>query len=223
MQNSSCDASPALWPRSCPQVERGSHWKSRDQVSAAAWQQAAEGLQKTTRRRISQHPRSDTGHGQAQSKALLEDAISSTTVSFTHAETPVYKYTRSKLYTVRDEEHKSLVLQSHAGQALLVAVHLQGPKISEEVKLTLDLYRSPHRSPKRTNPVAMNIVENHLYLCCVLAGDSPVLQLEHPWSSFESAAHPGWFIGTSKANDKPVRMVNRTGEQDITDFSVLEV
>uniref|UniRef100_A0A674I7Y6 Interleukin-1 n=1 Tax=Terrapene triunguis TaxID=2587831 RepID=A0A674I7Y6_9SAUR len=161
--------------------------------------------------------------------------------SFTHAETFIYKYTRSRLYTVQDEEHKSFVLWRHTGQAQLMAVHLQGPNSSEAVKLNLDLYRSPHISPKRISPVAMNIVEsnaaeNNLYLCCVKDKGSPVLQLEKvkgpmkdirtgdqerfiffktssgSTCSFESAAHPGWFLSTSKLNDKPIRMVNRTGD-----------
>ncbi|CAM4704110.1 interleukin-1 receptor antagonist protein-like [Lepidochelys kempii] len=230
--------------------ELGSHWKAIDQVDSVAFRWAAEVPQEETRRRMNRLARSFTDIDFM--RMLVEDPVSFSNNSFTHAETFIYKYTRSKLYAVQDEEHKSFVLRRHGSQAQLMAVHLQGPNISKAVKLNLDLYRSPHISPKRISPVAMNIVEsntveNNLYLCCVKAEGSPVLQLEKvkgpmkeirtgdqerflffktssgSTSSFESAAHPGWFLSTSKLNDKPVRMVNQTGERDITDLYLVEI
>ncbi|XP_034617486.1 interleukin-1 receptor antagonist protein-like [Trachemys scripta elegans] len=236
--------------RSLPELD--SHWKAIDEVDSVALRWAAEVPQGETRRGMNRLARSftDIDFMRMLNSALVEDPVSFSNNSFTHAETFIYKYTRSKLYTVQDEEHKSFVLWRHTGQAQLMAVHLQGPNSSEAVKLNLDLYRSPHISPKRISPVAMNIVEsnaseNNLYLCCVK--DKAVLQLEKvkgpmkdirtedqkrfiffktisgSTCSFESAAHPGWFLSTSKLNDKPVRMVNQTGERAITDFHFIEI
>ncbi|TFJ96732.1 translation initiation factor eIF-2B subunit beta [Platysternon megacephalum] len=243
-QSSFYDSSPWPFPKNRSLPELGSHWKDIDEVDSVAFRWASEVPQGETRR-MNRLARSFTS-------ALAEDPVSFINNSFTHAETFIYKYTRSKLYTVQDEEHKSFVLWRHTGQAQLMAVHLQGPKSREAVKLNLDLYRSPYTSPKRISPVAVNIVEsnaveNNLYLCCVKDKGSPVLQLEKvkgpmkdmrtkdqerfiffktssgSTSSFESAAHPGWFLSTSKLNDKPVRMVNQTGERDITDFYLVEM
>ncbi|XP_065255497.1 interleukin-1 beta-like [Emys orbicularis] len=238
--------------RSLPELD--SHWKAIDEVNSVPLRWAAEVPQGETRRGMNRLARSftDIDFMRMLNSALVEDPVSFSNNSFTHAETFIYKYTRSRLYTVQDEEHKTFVLWRHTGQAQLMAVHLQGPNSSEAVKLKLDLYRSPHISPKRISPVAMNIVEsnaaeNNLYLCCVKDKGSPVLQLEKvkgpmkdirtgdkerfiffktssgSTCSFESAAHPGWFLSTSKLNDKSVRMVNQTGERDITDFYLVEI
>ncbi|KAG6922320.1 interleukin-1 beta-like [Chelydra serpentina] len=235
------DSSPCPFPKNRSLSELGSHWKAIDEVDSVAFRWAAEVPQGETRRRMNRLARSftDIDLMRMLNSALVE-------------ETFIYKYTRSKLYTVQDEDHKSFVLWRHTGQAQLMAVHLQGPSINKAVKLNLDLYRSPYISPKRISPVAMNIVEsntveNNLYLCCVKDKGSPVLQLEKvkesmkeirtgdqerfiffktssgSTSSFESAAHPGWFLSTSKRKDKPVRMINQTGEQDITDFYLVEI
>ncbi|XP_053873582.1 interleukin-1 receptor antagonist protein-like [Malaclemys terrapin pileata] len=247
-------SSPCPFPRNRSLPELDSHWKAIDEVDSVALRWAAEVPQGETRRGMNRLAKSftDIDFMRMLNSALVEDPVSFSNNSFTHAETFIYKYTRSKLYTVQDEEHKSFVLWRHTGQAQLMAVHLQGPNSSEAVKLNLDLYRSPHISPKRISPVAMNIVEsnaseNNLYLCCVKDKGSPVLQLEKvkgpmkdirtedqkrfiffktisgSTCSFESAAHPGWFLSTSKLNDKPVRMVNQTGERAITDFYFIEI
>ncbi|XP_032646252.1 interleukin-1 receptor antagonist protein-like [Chelonoidis abingdonii] len=244
------DSSPSPFPKNLSLTELGSHWKAIDEVDSVAFKWAAEVPQRKTRRRMNRLARSftDIDLMRMLNKALVEDPVSFNNNTFTHAETFIYKYTRSKQYTIQDEEHKSFVLWRHTGQAQLLAVHLQGPNSGEAVKLNLDLYRSP----THINPVAINIVEskaaeNNLYLSCVKDKGSPVLQLEKvkgpmkdirtedqkrfiffknssgSTSSFESAANPGWFLSTSKLNDKPVRMVNQTGERDITDFYLVEI
>ncbi|XP_044862648.1 interleukin-36 receptor antagonist protein-like [Mauremys mutica] len=35
---------------------------------------------------------------------------------------------------------------------------------------------------------------------------------------FESAAYPGWFLCTSQKSSEPIRITNRTGETEITEF-----
>ncbi|XP_067396456.1 interleukin-1 beta-like [Emydura macquarii macquarii] len=251
MESSFYDSRPRPFPKSCSTSELSSHWKDIDHVDSVASRQAVELPQGETRwRRKRSFP--DFHPMRMLDGALVEDPVPNTTAAFAYAESFTYKYTRSKLHTVRDEEHKSLVLQRHPGQAHLVAMHLRGSNSSKEVKLNLDLYRSPHSSPKHLSPMALNIVEsntveNNLYLSCVRAGGSPLLQLEKvkgpmkvirsgdldrflffkttsgSTSSLESVAHPGWFVSTSKLNNKPIRMVNQTGEQDITDFYLVEV
>ncbi|KAH1177426.1 interleukin-1 beta-like [Mauremys mutica] len=249
-QSSFYDSSPHPFPKNLSLMELGSRWKASDEVGSVAFRWAAEVPQGETRRRMNRLARSfsDFDLMRMLNSSLVEDPVSFKNNTFTRAETFIYKYTRSKLYTIQDEEHKSFVLWRHTGQAQLLAVHLQGPNNNEAVKLNLDLYRSPtHISPVAMNIVENNAAENNLYLCCVKDKGSPVLQLEKvkgpmkdirtedqkrfiffktssgSTSSFESAAHRGWFFSTSKLNDKPVRMVNQTGERDITDFYLVEI
>lgn len=35
---------------------------------------------------------------------------------------------------------------------------------------------------------------------------------------FESVAFPGWFLSTSQLSNEPVRLTNRLGRMEITDF-----
>ncbi|XP_074837672.1 interleukin-1 receptor antagonist protein-like [Carettochelys insculpta] len=253
-QSSFYDFSPSSFRKDHPPSAHASHRKAVDDVSTVIVREAAEEPREEARWRMNRLTRSvtDVDLMRALSRTLVEDPVSFSNSSFTLAETLIYRYTRSKQYTIRDEAHKSLVLRRHAGQAQLVAMYLQGPQTREEVKLNLDLYRSPYNTPKRLNPVAMNLVEsnsveNSLYLCCVMAGGNPMLQVEKvkgpmkeirsgdlerfiffrnnsgSVTSFESAAHPGWFLSTLKANNKTVQVVNQTGAQDITDFYVVEI
>ncbi|XP_043938170.1 interleukin-1 beta-like [Protopterus annectens] len=151
------------------------------------------------------------------------------------------KQTEVKTRTIRDTDHKSLVLKEE-NSARLVAVHLQSPDSHHEVKINLSLYKSQSLSHQ---PVTLGIAGTNYYLSVTGDYSNPVLQLEvespenlksinseemyrfvfyksgEDFSSrFESASFPGWFIGTSQKEEEEVQIVSQ--RQDMfTTFMML--
>ncbi|XP_025047462.1 interleukin-1 beta-like [Alligator sinensis] len=172
----------------------------------------------------------------------VEDAVSFTNSAITFRGPSTYRYAYTKQLTIRDVDHKGFTLQNIQGQAQLMASHLQGPNTRQEEKLNLDYYFSTQGSSN--SPVAIRLTSKNLCLCC--ADGSPKLQLEEvsgPMQeikteaqkrflffktdagntfSFELAAHPGWFISTSKTDRQPITSVNQTGQVAITNFFTYE-
>ncbi|XP_019395312.1 PREDICTED: interleukin-1 beta-like [Crocodylus porosus] len=172
----------------------------------------------------------------------VEDAVSFTNSTITSRGASTYRYAYTKKLTIRDVDHKGFILQNVQAQAQLVALHLQGSNTSQEEKLNLDYYFSTQGSSN--SPVVIRLTSKNLCLCC--ADGSPKLQLEEvsgPMKeikteaqkrflffkidagdtfSFELAAHPGWFISTSKDDRQPLTSVNQTGQMAITNFFTYE-
>ncbi|XP_061448631.1 interleukin-1 beta-like [Rhineura floridana] len=147
---------------------------------------------------------------------------------------------------IQDPDNKSFYLDRHQGQAQLLAVHL--PASYKPAMLDLHIYHSPLGSDvRRGRPVAVDIVGSELYLSCLKDGERCRLQLQEPEkpleqisgkdmkflfyyqnssnntsATFESVAHPGWYVATSKLARDLVRMHNHTGEQFYTDFYLFE-
>lgn len=163
--------------------------------------------------------------------------------SYTRA--PVFRYTRSQSFDIRDLDHKCFVLES---PTQLVALHLQGPSAGRKVKLDIALYR-PRSSQGGTGsgraPVALGIKGYQLYMSCVMSDTKPVLQLEEAdirrdiesveltrfifyrldspnerTTRFESAAFPGWFICTSLQPRQPVSITNTPDQVNIATYKL---
>uniref|UniRef100_A0A6I8NGX1 Interleukin-1 n=1 Tax=Ornithorhynchus anatinus TaxID=9258 RepID=A0A6I8NGX1_ORNAN len=104
----------------------------------------------------------------------------------------------------------------------------------------------PNRDPtavEKGKPVYIGIQNKDLCLCCEDSGGQPVLQVKDKkimdlyhngdksncfrfyqnksgsdTHSFESVAHPGWFICTSPHTEEPVSLTDKRGETHFTDF-----
>uniref|UniRef100_A0A6I8NU97 Interleukin-1 n=2 Tax=Ornithorhynchus anatinus TaxID=9258 RepID=A0A6I8NU97_ORNAN len=93
------------------------------------------------------------------------------------------------------------------------------------------------------NSIYLGVEEGERCLCCIESGGQPTLQVKeknlmdlyhngdksHRFTfytqptgtgtvSYQSVAHPGWFICTSPYPEEPVTLTNRLGETQITDF-----
>uniref|UniRef100_A0A8D0L1B7 Interleukin-1 n=1 Tax=Sphenodon punctatus TaxID=8508 RepID=A0A8D0L1B7_SPHPU len=160
---------------------------------------------------------------------------------YTYMTGRIYRFFRANSCNIRDIQQKCFVLSD---PAQLVALHLQSPNASHEVRLNMALYR-PKNGPSTIKiPVALGIKGKSLYLSCVKSDSHPLLQLEEAdilkdidgdklgrfifhkvdvdnHTRFESAAFPGWYICTSQESNKPVSMTNRLGEVSITDYVLI--
>uniref|UniRef100_A0A8D0G6K8 Interleukin-1 n=1 Tax=Sphenodon punctatus TaxID=8508 RepID=A0A8D0G6K8_SPHPU len=139
-------------------------------------------------------------------------------------------------YRIWDVTQKFLYLHNSE----LVAGYLQGSNAALEEKI----YWVPNRAADRMKfPVILGIQEGTRCLSTVLTGASPTLQLEDTnittlykdgenatrftffrsykdqvWTSFESAAHPGWFLCTSSQSNEPISLTQHPGPSHIVDF-----
>ncbi|XP_063167291.1 interleukin-1 beta [Candoia aspera] len=149
----------------------------------------------------------------------------------TEATNSIYQFSKNIVCSIQDADHKSLILQE---PAQLVAIHLQGPNISQAVKLKMSVYRPKVEAGTQSVPVALSIKGRKLYLSCVLKEGQPVLQLEEAniqgdldkselgrflfyridtekHTRFESAAFPKWFICTSTQPEEAVALTHQPG------------
>uniref|UniRef100_A0A286XDH8 Interleukin-1 n=1 Tax=Cavia porcellus TaxID=10141 RepID=A0A286XDH8_CAVPO len=138
---------------------------------------------------------------------------------------------------IQDLDHRVWVLQGHT----LTMV----PKRRNVVPVTVDLYPCQHLETlekDRGNPMYLGLKELQSSLFCTKVGEQPELQLNkrtidnlyhHPQpekpflfyhnqagntSTFESAAFPGWFIGTGSTGESPVFMTQEVGKTHVTEF-----
>ncbi|XP_044273384.1 interleukin-1 beta-like isoform X2 [Varanus komodoensis] len=163
------------------------------------------------------------------------------TSEFTHAANSTYRFSEDVCCDIQDIDHKSLVLQKEPLR--LLAVHLQGPNLSQAVRLKMSVYRPKTEAGTGKTPVALSIRGQNLYLCCVQKDGRPELQLEEAniqgnldksklgrflfykmivgkHTRFESAAFPHWYICTASSAEEPVGVTNRLGEAFIVDYKV---
>uniref|UniRef100_A0A7M4F4I1 Interleukin-1 n=1 Tax=Crocodylus porosus TaxID=8502 RepID=A0A7M4F4I1_CROPO len=172
---------------------------------------------------------------------VLTDAVSFTNSTITSRGASTYRYAYTKKLTIRDVDHKGFILQNVQAQAQLVALHLQGSNTSQEGNGT--------RSEPTMNKARVALLQSQAgkgndasFPCNPIVWeweDVPKLQLEEIKTeaqkrflffkidagdtfSFELAAHPGWFISTSKDDRQPLTSVNQTGQMAITNFFTYE-
>ncbi|KAF7236710.1 Interleukin-1 beta [Varanus komodoensis] len=110
------------------------------------------------------------------------------TSEFTHAANSTYRFSEDVCCDIQDIDHKSLVLQKEPLR--LLAVHLQGPNLSQAgkssllplsshaLRLKMSVYRPKTEAGTGKTPVALSIRGQNLYLCCVQKDGRPELQLE---------------------------------------------
>uniref|UniRef100_A0A8C4VLG4 Interleukin-1 n=2 Tax=Gopherus TaxID=38771 RepID=A0A8C4VLG4_9SAUR len=138
------------------------------------------------------------------------------------------------IFTLRDAKQKIVRLQSKN----LVAEGPESSRVPPAEKLSV----VPNRFIEgKQNPIILGVQEGKSCLSCGTSAE-PKLQLEvsnimelfenkeqaarftfHniPEGSthrFESAAYPGWFLSTSQKSSEPIRITNRIGETEITEF-----
>ncbi|XP_069475113.1 interleukin-1 receptor antagonist protein-like isoform X2 [Ambystoma mexicanum] len=180
---------------------------------------------------------------------LVEDDIPVQTAESTCMAELMYHHFSKSVYQITDTANKSMALQQFSGQAQLVALHLQGPNIDLQVKLSMAFYKSPPTADIRKRPVTLGIVGRKLYLSCMMVGDQPELRLEevntmltpiktdllrflffkvdrasssNPSCTFESAACPRWFISTSQNENEPVTVRNYEDQRAIQTFKLFQ-
>ncbi|XP_061448533.1 interleukin-1 beta-like [Rhineura floridana] len=163
------------------------------------------------------------------------------TCEFTYTADSIYQLSRAISCNIQDIDHKFFVLNE---PAQLVALHLQGPNISQAVRLKMYVYRPKTKEGIGKIPIALKIKGEELYLSCVQNGGQPVLQLEKAniqekldksekgrflfyrvdignHTRFESAAFPHWYICTSAQPNEAVGMTDRLGEVAIVDYDLM--
>uniref|UniRef100_A0A8D2JC45 Interleukin-1 n=1 Tax=Varanus komodoensis TaxID=61221 RepID=A0A8D2JC45_VARKO len=180
-------------------------------------------------------------HFSAWSIFSFSEPVDVKTSEFTHAANSTYRFSEDVCCDIQDIDHKSLVLQKEPLR--LLAVHLQGPNLSQAVRLKMSVYRPKTEAGTGKTPVALSIRGQNLYLCCVQKDGRPELQLEEAniqgnldksklgrflfykmivgkHTRFESAAFPHWYICTASSAEEPVGVTNRLGEAFIVDYKV---
>ncbi|XP_068957459.1 interleukin-36 alpha-like [Petaurus breviceps papuanus] len=134
---------------------------------------------------------------------------------------------------IRDIYQHVLVLQGKT----LIAVP------EDEMVNPITLMSTPCRDESldkgKGNPIYLGIADHELCLCCAESGGEPILKLEDEdimelyhsqnteksfvfyhnnngmFSTFESAAYPGWFTCSSRENGKPLMMTKDNGRDGI--------
>ncbi|KAJ1091770.1 hypothetical protein NDU88_004886 [Pleurodeles waltl] len=178
---------------------------------------------------------------------LVEEDIPYQTFEDTSMTQSGYRFSSCAQYKITDTANKNMVLQEFSDQAQLVAVYLQGPNATRQVKLNMTSYKSLPPSSRKL-PVTLGIVGKKLHLSCMMVGGQPKLQLEEVNSTliniknnllhllffkadltgsgtsctFESAACPSWFISTSQNEKEPVTVSRETDQRAIQNFKLFK-
>uniref|UniRef100_A0A8D0BXC3 Interleukin-1 n=1 Tax=Salvator merianae TaxID=96440 RepID=A0A8D0BXC3_SALMN len=193
------------------------------------------------RRSLYCRPFMDSDLTEMLNNKLVKDLVSWTEADQVSAATStIYKAKSTQSYSIHDVDKKSFLLQEEHNQKYLLALHLKHFNYKPE-KLNVHFYISLDNSRQ---PVALELLDRNLYLSCIKEGNQCQLKLEKPekslqqisgkdlqkflfyfkttgtTTSFESLAHRGWYVATSKRSSESVTVHNHLGQQFYTDFEL---
>ncbi|XP_065254442.1 interleukin-36 receptor antagonist protein-like [Emys orbicularis] len=95
-----------------------------------------------------------------------------------------------------DPSHFPIIMGINGGTRCLSCGTSAQPTLMLEDKKIMDLYQNSREAKRFT-------------FTCSATGST---------LRFESVAFPGWYLSTSPRNDQPLRVTNRLGEAEITNF-----
>ncbi|XP_078522956.1 interleukin-1 receptor antagonist protein-like isoform X2 [Lissotriton helveticus] len=179
---------------------------------------------------------------------LVDEDIPYQTCEDTSMAQSDYRFSSCTQYRITDTANKTMLLQEFSDQAQLVAVYLQGPNTSRQVKLNMTSYKSLPPPSNRKLPVTLGIVGKKLHLSCMMVGGQPELRLEEVNSTliniksnllhflffkadltgsgtsctFESAACPRWYISTSQNANDQVTVRSQADQRAIQNFKLFK-